>query len=227
MVTRKPVIRTRRFLNLTVSPLRPPGSVARAHNSEVLVSSAPIPDVARDNIRAIRDLEAEVALRRTRADRLTDAVSRFAGSFQFLFAQAAVFLGWVGINLALAPSGRAFDPFPFEFLNFLVGAEAILLSTFVLMTQNRQNRESEQWAHVQLQVGLLAEQEATKMLEMLRLICARLGLDRAADDPELAQMIETTHVEELARELEKAREEGPADVPPGEPKPEPPTPPSG
>jgi uncharacterized membrane protein len=195
------------------------------------VSSAPVPSAAVRNIKAVRGLEAEVARRRTPADRLTEAVSRFAGSFQFLFAQAAVFLGWVGANLALAPSGRAFDPFPFEFLNFLVGAEAILLSTFVLMTQNRQNRESEQWGHVQLQVGLLAEQEATKMLQMLRLICARLGLERAAGDAELAQMIETTHVEELARELEKTREEEPAGDPlkdaPAESGPEPPAPPTG
>jgi uncharacterized membrane protein len=173
------------------------------------VSSAPLTDAARQNIRAVRDLEAEIARRRTRTDRITDTVSRFAGSFRFLFAQSGVFLGWVALNLLLAPSGRAPDPYPFEFLNFLVGAEAILLSTFVLMTQNRQNREAEQWGHVQLQVGLLAEQESTKMLEMLRAICGRLGLDRAARDPELAQMIATTHVEELARELEKARQPGP------------------
>jgi uncharacterized membrane protein len=175
------------------------------------VPAESIKNSARKNVRAIRDLEAEVASRRTRADRLTDAVSGFAGSFPFLFAQAAVFLAWVGANLALAPSGRAFDPFPFEFLNFVVGAEAILLSTFVLMTQNRQNRESEQWGHIQLQVGMLAEQEATKMLEMLRVICGRLGLEGAAGDAELAQMIETTHVGELAKELEKTREEEPAD----------------
>jgi uncharacterized membrane protein len=197
------------------------------------VPSAAVPSAAVRNIKAVRDLEAEVARRRTRADRLTDAVSRFAGSFRFLFAQAAAFLGWVGVNLALTPSGRAFDPFPFEFLNFLVGAEAILLSTFVLMTQNRQNRESEQWGHVQLQVGLLAEQETTKMLQMLRLICARLGLDRAAGDAELAQMIETTHVEELARELEKTRNEETAGGAGGDPtldadlKPDPPARPTG
>lgn len=171
------------------------------------MSSAPLPPTAIRNIQAVRDLEAEVERRRTRVDRVTDAVTRFVGSFGFLFVQTVVLLVWMGVNLALKSSGQAFDPFPFEFLNFLVGAEAILLSTFVLMTQNRQNRMAEQWGHIQLQVALLAEQESTKMLQMLRLICGRLGLDRAAGDPELAQMIETTHLEELARELEKARGE--------------------
>jgi len=174
------------------------------------MSSASLPPTAIRNIQAVRDLEAEVDRRRTRIDRLTDTVTRFAGSFVFLFAQTAVLIIWMGANLFLKSSGRAFDPFPFEFLNFLVGAEAILLSTFVLMTQNRQNRMAEQWGHIQLQVALLAEQETTKMLQMLRLICGRLGLERAAGDPELAQMIETTHLEELARELEKVRGEEPA-----------------
>jgi uncharacterized membrane protein len=175
------------------------------------MSTTPIPDPARRNIQTVRDLEAEFVRRRTAADRLTDAVSAFAGSFRFLSAQVAVLLAWVGANLGLVPGVRPFDPFPFEFLNFLVGAEAILLSTFVLMTQNRQTKQAEHWGHLQLQVSLLAEQEATKMLQMLRLLCARAGLERAATDPELDEMIRTTHVEELAKELEQAREEAGGD----------------
>jgi uncharacterized membrane protein len=171
------------------------------------VSSAPLPEVARQNIRAVSDLEAEIDRRRTRADRLTDAVSRFVGSFRFLIVQLAVILIWIGVNLALEPSDRAFDPFPFDFLTLLLDIEVILLSTFVLMSQDRQSRRTEQWGHVQLQVALLAEQEATKMLQMLREVCGRLGLDRVANDPELAQMIRATRIEELAHELEKARDD--------------------
>jgi uncharacterized membrane protein len=61
-----------------------------------------------------------------------------------------------------------------------------------------------------LQVNLLAEQEATQMLKMLRSICDRLGLQK--DDKELAEMIRTTHVEVLAQELGKAREEAEAEA---------------
>jgi uncharacterized membrane protein len=75
------------------------------------------------------------------------------------------------------------------------------------MAQERQNREAERRGEINLQVALLAEQEATKMLVMLRAICGRLGLDQAANDPELAQMIEDTHIVALARELEKASDE--------------------
>ena len=161
----------------------------------------PLARPARENIRAVQDLEAELAQRRTRADRLTDAVSHFAGSFRFLVLQAAVVLVWVAVNLGLTP----FDPFPFAFLNFVVAVEAILLSTFVLMTQNRQRREADHWGHVQLQVSLLAEQETTKLLEMVAALSERLGVGRADADRELSEMTSETQVKALAQELEAAR----------------------
>jgi uncharacterized membrane protein len=74
------------------------------------------------------------------------------------------------------------------------------------MSQNRQNRQADHWAHLDLQVGLLAEQETTKMLQMLQAICERLGLPDKARDRELNEMIRKTHVEMLAEELERARE---------------------
>jgi uncharacterized membrane protein len=168
----------------------------------------PLSGAARRNIAAVLDLAAEVRRGRTRVDRVTDAISGFAGSPRFLAAQALVVAGWVAVN-AVPWSGR-FDPFPFEFLNFALAVEAIFLSTVVLMAQNRQGRESSEQAELHLQIGLLAEQEATKMLEMLRAIHGRLGLGAAAKDPDLHQMIQTTQVELLADELKRTREEGEA-----------------
>jgi uncharacterized membrane protein len=170
---------------------------------------------ARENIRAVQDLEAELAQRRTRADRLTDTVSQFAGSFRFLVLQSVIVLGWVVVNLVLTP----LDPFPFAFLNFAIGVEAILLSTFVLMTQNRQRREADHWGHVQLQVSLLAERETTKLLKMVAAVAERLRAGRPGQDRELAEMVSKTHVEALAQEVEAARgavQNQPPDSPPAE-----------
>lgn len=178
--------------------------------------SAPLSDAARRNIAAVRDLEAEVRRDRTRLDRVTGAVSAFAGSPRFLAAQALAVCLWVAVNAL--PGLPRFDPYPFEFLNFVLAVEAILLSTTVLMAQNRQGREAAEQAELHLQVGLLAEQESTKMLEMLRAIHASLGLDAAAKDPELGEMIRTTQVEVLADELKRTREQAeapPGDSPPG------------
>lgn len=165
---------------------------------------APLPDATRRNIAAVRDLASEVRRRRTRVDRVTDAISGFVGSPRFLVSQAVLVAAWVTANATL-PSGR-FDPYPFEFLNFALAVEAILLSTIVLMAQNRQGREAAEQAELHLQVGLLAEQEATKMLEMLRATHDRLGLEGASKDPELREMIRTTQVELIADELKRARE---------------------
>jgi uncharacterized membrane protein len=149
-------------------------------------------------------LEAELARRRAPADRVTDAVTHFAGSFRFLALQLVAVLAWVVVNRGLTP----FDPFPFAFLNLIVAVEAILLSTFVLMTQNRQRREAEHWGHVQLQVSLLAERESTKLLELVAAVSERLGVGRPGEDHELAEMASTTHVRTLAQELEAARGAG-------------------
>jgi uncharacterized membrane protein len=165
-----------------------------------------LPGAARRNIAAVRDLAAEVRRKRTRLDRLTDAISGFVGSPRFLAAQILAVALWTATHAA---GVTRFDPYPFEFLNFALAVEAILLSTVVLMAQNRQGRESAEQAELHLQVGLLAEQEATKMLEMLQDIHTRLGLTGAARDPELREMIRTTQVEVIADELKRARQEEP------------------
>ena len=175
------------------------------------MADAPLSEAARRNIAAVRELAAEVRRDRTRLDRITDAISRFVGSAWFLAAQGLVVVGWVAVNTV--PGRGRFDPFPFEFLNFALAVEAIFLSTVVLMAQNRQGREAAEQAELHLQIGLLAEQEATKMLEMLREIHTRLGLDAAAKDPELQQMIRTTQVELVADELKRSREAEEAEPP--------------
>ena len=166
----------------------------------------PLSGAVSRNIAAVRDLEAQVRSGRSRIDRVTDGISRFAGSPRFLAAQVAVVGAWVVVNAFPGPA--RFDPFPFAFLNFVLAVEAILLSTVVLMAQNRQGREATEQADLHLQIGLLAEQETTKMLQMLRDIHTKLGLGGAAKDPELKEMIQTTQVELIADELKRARAEG-------------------
>ena len=116
--------------------------------------------------------------------------------------------GWLLINAGAPPGVQPFDPYPFNFLGLIVALEAIFLSMFVLMSQNRQRRHAEPWDHLNLQVDLLAEQEMTKMLQMLQKICDHLGLSQAAEDQELKDMVRQTPVEALAEALKLARERG-------------------
>ena len=126
-----------------------------------------------------------------------------AGTAGFMIAHAVLFSIWIVANRTLAES-RRFDP-TFTYLQVWAGLEALFLSAFVLMNQNRQGRLVEHWSHVSLQIGLLTEQEMTKMLQLQQKICDSLGLRHAAADPQLAQMVKPTDVDALVAEVGKAR----------------------
>src|SRR5947209_1938516 len=110
-----------------------------------------VPPVVRKNIDSITQLEQEFAEQRTGLDRLTDAISNFAGDIKFVIAHAILFGLYILLNTAvLGPS--AFDPYPFVFLNLVLAVESVFLGTFVLMSQNRQSRQSDQRASIDLQI---------------------------------------------------------------------------
>jgi uncharacterized membrane protein len=75
---------------------------------------------------------------RTEQNRLTDGITNFAGSMPFVYLHAVWFGVWVLVNLGLAGAALAFDRFPFGLLTMIVSLEAIFLSTFVMISQNRQ-----------------------------------------------------------------------------------------
>jgi uncharacterized membrane protein len=81
------------------------------------------------------------------------------------------FTGWLVINTGHLFRFKPFDPYPFSFLTLVVSLEAIFLTVFVLMSQNRMARQADKRAHLDLQVDLLAEQELTVILYLLRAIC--------------------------------------------------------
>jgi uncharacterized membrane protein len=155
------------------------------------------------NIRAIVAFEKEALYSRSLTDRLSDAITYFSGSMSFVVVHVIWFGVWVIANVGLIPGLAPFDPFPFAFLTLVVSLEAIFLSTFVLMSQNRMSRQADKRAHLDLQVNLLAEQEATMMLQMLRRICQHLGLEPETFDEEVQQLIKETDVHKLVDELEK------------------------
>jgi uncharacterized membrane protein len=84
-----------------------------------------------------------------------------------------------------------------------VSIEAVLLSTFVLMKQNRESKRAEHRQQLTLQIDLLAEQEATKTLQMLQRICQHLGIEDGSRDPETQILSTNTAVDELAEELKQ------------------------
>jgi uncharacterized membrane protein len=120
---------------------------------------------------------------------------------KFIWAHLTLFAMWFAVNLRLIPGIRVFDPYPFVLLTLIVSAEAVIISTFVLMKQNRMSRRADERDHLNLQVDLLAEKEVTKMLQMQRLICAKLEIKDVLEDQDVKELSESTAVGSLARDL--------------------------
>ncbi len=154
------------------------------------------------NIEAIARLEHEALERRTLFERASDAIVRFIGSVAFLLLQVLLVLTWSAINLDLISGVKPFDPFPFGILALVISSESVVLTIFVLISQNRMTRQAEKRSHLDLQVGMLAEQELTAVLQMQHKICQRLGIDVGAEKQELKGFSDATDVSKLASELE-------------------------
>jgi uncharacterized membrane protein len=155
------------------------------------------------NIAAIAKLEKEALDRRTSTERDSDAIVRFIGSPKFLLLHVILVLLWSTVNLNLIPFVKAFDPFPFGILALFVASESVFLTIFVLISQNRMARQAERRSHLDLQVGMLAEQELTMMLQLLQKLCQHSGVDMKSAALQVQGFSETTDVHKLASELEE------------------------
>jgi uncharacterized membrane protein len=162
-----------------------------------------VEDVVQQNIDTILHLDKAARAQRTILDRAVDAITAFCGSLSFVGAHIVWFGAWIGENLLRDRAG--FDPYPFPLLTLIVSLEAIFLSTFILISQNRDLQLSERRNQLDLQINLLSEQENTKMLTMLDQIADKLGID-VSQDPTVQVLEQPTRPEKLVEQLERVVE---------------------
>jgi uncharacterized membrane protein len=155
------------------------------------------------NIDAIAKLEHDAFNRRTPTERISDIIMKIVGNVGFLLAQLLLITSWSLVNLHLIPGLKAFDPFPFGVLALIVSSESVFLTIFVLISQSRMARQSERRSHLDLQVGMLSEQELTTILQMLQKLCHHLGVNVDSSKQEVQSFSKTTDVHKLASELEQ------------------------
>ena len=154
------------------------------------------------NINAIAKLEHDALGRRTVSERVSDVITKLVANVGFLVAQVILIAGWSLINLHVIPGLKAFDPFPFGVLALIVSSESVFLTIFVLISQSRMARQSERRSHLDLQVGMLSEQELTTILQMLQKLCQHVGVNVDSSNQEVQAFSKTTDVHKLASELE-------------------------
>ncbi len=152
-----------------------------------------VQELTRRNVDRVQALEAAELEKATVANRVADAVTGLSGSIRFVGIMIVLVGGWVALNVML-PERDRIDPFPFPLLTPMLSVEAILLSSFILMSQNRAARTSDKRSHLDLQLNLLAEQENTKMLLMLEQIGKAVGAD-VGGDPDVKVLVQATQPE--------------------------------
>lgn len=154
--------------------------------------------------RVFKAFEAKSLANRNLSEKVADHITSAFGSFSFFLLNLYWFIIWITLNIGIIPSVKPFDPFPFGLLTMIVSLEAIFLSIFVLVSQNRAAQTDRLRDELHLQVNLIAEEEITKTLELLSEIRNKLGIKRG--DPELEKMlhrIDTSYIEQtLQKQIE-------------------------
>ena len=170
------------------------------------MSSKPTSGVAAENIQAVARLQARAQQRRTPAQRLGDWITLRAAQESSVAVHLVWFITWVAINSGLTFI-KPFDPFPFTLLTTVVSLEAIFLTLFVLASENRLTQDAERRGQLDLQVNLLAEQEMTTVLRMLKEVCEHLDFRDTITSKKFLDLAKRTDVSQLAEQLENREDQ--------------------
>jgi uncharacterized membrane protein len=156
------------------------------------------------NIRTLIRLRLKADRARGVQDRISDSITTFSGQMVFVYVHIVWFGAWILVNtgrFGIAP----FDPFPYGLLTLVVSLEAIFLSTFVLISQNRLSEEAENRTNLNLQIALLTEHEVTRVLQMLDAIQDKLGIENH-ENSELADLEMETKPEDVLAEIARLQQ---------------------
>jgi len=151
----------------------------------------------KSNILKVVGIERRQKANRTFGERLSDRIALFCGSMVFVYVHVVWFVAWIFYNSILRV--KPFDPFPYTFLTMVVSLEAIFLSTFILISQNHDTKLTERRNHLDLQINMLAEQENTRMLELLAAIAKKVGVP--AHDRAMSALTEDTDPAKLVQQI--------------------------
>jgi uncharacterized membrane protein len=128
------------------------------------------------NIHALVERQRREQAEATFEQKVADAITAFTGSMKFVYVHLAAFGFWILANLHLIPGVPAWDE-SFVVLAMIASVEAIFLSTFVLISQNRFAKDADRRADLDLQISLLTEHEITKIVGLLNHVAAKFDID--------------------------------------------------
>ena len=162
-----------------------------------------IPSHVQEHIETIARHEQEFYAKRSRAEKIGDAVAGFAGNFAFVLIHLAVFILWVFLNTTQFGPTPHFDPPPFAMLDTVVALEAILLASFILMRQSGLAKRADERDHLMLQILLLTEREVSAVVKMNQQIAEHIGLGSISMDEEIKEMATPTSIDTVAQTIQE------------------------
>jgi uncharacterized membrane protein len=156
---------------------------------------------AQRNVDAIARMEHALDAQRTFGERVADGFAAAVGSWPFIIIQSLILVVWVMLNVSWL--FFRWDPYPFILLNLVLSFQAAYASPIIMMSQNRQSKIADRRNQLDLQINLLAEQESTETLRLLRRLCEHVGVELKPDVRQHGLEADT-HPEEVVDLLEKA-----------------------
>lgn len=161
--------------------------------------------VVNRNIAALLERRQAEERNKSLQERIADAITAFTGSMTFVYIHVFIFSGWILVNISWLPILRPFDP-SLVILAMAASVEAIFLSTFVLISQNRMQALADRRAELNLHIDLLAEHEVTRIITLLSAIGKRLGVEESRD-PELEELAKDVQPEKVLDTMDQVEQE--------------------
>jgi uncharacterized membrane protein len=152
------------------------------------------------NIKALLERRRLEESAKTRDEYIADSITRFTGSLSFVYIHLVIIGVWMAWNLGWL----GFKPFDPDFVALAISAsvEAIFLSAFVLISQNRMNVMADKRAELDLQISLLTEHEVTNLIKLVKEIAQKLQI-KQADNAEIEELAKEVNPEKVLDILEK------------------------
>ena len=166
-----------------------------------------------DNIRGMEERRRRERALAPLSDKLAENITAFAGSMAFVVLHLLLYGGWIVTNLGWVPGIAPFDP-TFVMLAMEASVEAIFLSTFVLISQNRMMAAADRRGDLDLQVNLLTEHELTRLAALVESIASRLGIQQS--DPEFEEVKKDISADKVLDVLDAEQGKAPPREPDGD-----------
>ncbi len=162
-------------------------------------SAADLSATLHKNIDALRERRREAQRKMGLEEKIANAITNFTGSMKFVYLHLAIYGSWIAFNAL--PGLPHFDP-SFVMLAMVASVEAIFLSTFVLISQNRAVAATDKRDDLDLHINLLAEHELTTLIRLVHSIAEKLDV-QVDGTHDLAEVTKDVAPEAVLREIEK------------------------